>query len=221
MVSIFALLALILILLKYRVAEGPLSYFAVKFNFLRGGADGKNYDAMLSARLSALESENRALKEALGENASGEVPAEIRLGGGYLFSDILLLNKGDGDGLSIGDIVLSKEKIFVGKISDTGRNWSKVNPIGRLGEKIALRAGINKEITFEAAGLGRGELFVELPKDLGLAVGDIVWLGEEASYPAGLISAIRKNEGREMQDVTISSPLPLGSLAEVIAVKNR
>lgn len=222
-ISIFALLVLIFILIKSGIAGGPVAFAVSKFALpraVRGEANVREA-LLLESRLLALERENKDLKTALGEKIKIEIPSKIKLGGGYLFSDILLLDDGVDAGLEAGDIVLAPGKIFVGKISETGANWSKVEPVGRLGGKIALRAGKDKEITFEALGAGRGELLAQFPKDTPVVLGDIVWLGEDPEYSVGLVSGIRKSEGREIQDVRIISPLPLGSLAEVAVLKNR
>ena len=221
--SIFALFALIFILLKAKITEGPLSSLFVKLNLPRQ-AEGKTENTevlLLNARIESLENENKTLKAAFGESAQKEIPAEIKLGGGYLFSDILLLNKGKSAGLNAGDIVFAKGRIYAGKISETGERWSKVRPVGSLGEKIFLRTGKDKEIMFEAIGAGRGELLAQLPKDIVLVLGEIVWFGEEPGYIVALLSSILTSEGRKIQDIRILSPLPLGSLAEVIAVKNQ
>ncbi|MDO8523573.1 MAG: rod shape-determining protein MreC [bacterium] len=222
-ISIFALFALIFILLKAKITEGPLSSLFVKLNLPRQ-AEGKAENTkvlFLNTRIESLESENKILNAALGEKIQKEIPAQIKLGGGYLFSDILLLNKGKGVGLKQGDLVFAKDKIYIGKILETGENWSKVQPIGSFGEKIIFRTGKDKEIAFEAVGAGRGELLAQLPKDTVIAVGDIIWLGEAPEYPVGLVSGIRKSEGREMQDVRITSPLSLSSLIDVMAVKSQ
>ncbi|MDP2668881.1 MAG: hypothetical protein Q8P07_03555 [bacterium] len=222
-VSIFALLALIFILLKTKITEGPLASLFVKLNLPRQ-AEGKTENTevlLLNARIESLENENKTLKAALGEGAQKEIPAQIKLGGGYLFSDILLLNEGKGAGLNPGDLVFAKGKIYVGKISETGENWSKVRPVGSLGEKIILRTGKDKEMAFEAIGAGRGELLAQLPKDIVLVLGEIVWFGEEPGYIAGLVSSVLTSEGRKIQDIRILNPLPFGSLTEVTAVKNQ
>lgn len=219
---IFALTALIFILLRSKSFENLSVNLFSKINFLRSDSTLIIKESRLYlARLEALEEENKSLKSLSGHKISEEILAEIRLGGGYLFSDILLLNVGKKDGVNMGDLVFNGGKIFVGKISEVGDVWSKVFPIGRLGEKISLRVGGDKEVLFEAVGAGRGELITELPKELVIVLGDLVWLGENPAYPVGLVINIQKTEGREMQVVRMASPLQLGTLIGVTVLRSQ
>src|SRR3989344_2098790 len=197
-----AVIMLAVIFLKVKGAETLVFKLFSKANFLRPLAIGQNNQesVLLLAKISDLEKENQLLRESVG------------LGGGYIFSEALYINEGSGSEIHAGDIVLSPEKIFVGKISEVGRDWSKIKPFGALGEKIVLRFGPNKEIAVFATGLGRGELSAELPKDTQIMPGETVWLGEKPEYAAGLISEAGKVDGGEIQNIIIKSQLPFGSL---------
>jgi len=219
-----AVIMLAVIFFKVNGAETFVFKLFSKANFLRPLATGQNdQEAMLLlAKISDLEKENQLLRESAGlGDAQKEIPAKVVLGGGYIFSDSLYVNEGSDAGISEGDPALSPEKIFVGQISEVGRDWSKIKPFGALGEKIVLRFGPNKEIAVLATGLGRGELIAELPKDTQIISGETVWLGEKPEYAAGLISEAGKVDGREIQNIIIKSPLPFGSLLNIIILKNR
>ncbi|KKT41131.1 hypothetical protein A2W54_03835 [Candidatus Giovannonibacteria bacterium RIFCSPHIGHO2_02_43_13] len=219
-----AVIMLAVIFLKVKGAETLVFKLFSKANFLRPLAIGQNNQesVLLLAKISDLEKENQLLRESVGLGGTqGEIPAKVVLGGGYIFSEALYINEGSGSEIHAGDIVLSPEKIFVGKISEVGRDWSKIKPFGALGEKIVLRFGPNKEIAVFATGLGRGELSAELPKDTQIMPGETVWLGEKPEYAAGLISEAGKVDGGEIQNIIIKSQLPFGSLLNIVILKSR
>ncbi|KKT42329.1 MAG: hypothetical protein UW30_C0001G0054 [Candidatus Giovannonibacteria bacterium GW2011_GWA2_44_13b] len=223
-VSSVALILLAIIFFKVDGAEAFVFRSFSKINFLRALTTGKNSGkaSLVLAKISDLEKENQILRESTGLGGTHPgIPAKVVLGGGYIFSDSLYINEGSGSGIENGDLALSPEKIFVGRISETGTNWSKIEPFGLLGQKVALRFGPNKEITVEASGLGRGELITELPQDAQITPGETVWLGKNPEFPAGLVSEIKKVDGREIQNIIIKSPLPFGSLLDIVILKNR
>lgn len=213
-----------LILFKINIVEGFVSKLISRINFFRPGDEliQRFTASFLSEKISGLERENQLLRESLGLPDQGsEIPAKVTLGGGYIFSDALYINAGADSGIRENDLAVSEEKIFIGKVSETGENWSRISPIGTLGSKVALRLGENKEITVEATGLGRGELIAELPKDTVIMSDQIVWLGERPELSAGLIAETNKVEGREIQNIIIKSPLPFGSLLNILIIKIR
>lgn len=223
--AVFAVVVLFsFIFFKISGVEGFVLKLASKINFLRPSDElTQEFTAsFLSEKISGLEKENRLLRESLGLPDQGsEIPAKVTLGGGYIFSDALYINAGADSGIRENDLAVSEEKIFIGKVSETGENWSRISPIGALGSKVALRLGENKEITVEATGLGRGELIAELPKDMVIMSDEIVWLGEKPEFTVGLIAETDQVEGRNIQNIIIKSPLPLGSLLNILIIKIR
>lgn len=223
-VSAVATILLAVIFFKINGVESFVLKAASKINFLRIGAEKTNNleASLLISRISDLERENQILRGAIGlNNSRSEIPAKIILGGGYLFSDSLYADEGLNSGVKEKDLALSPEKIFIGKIAGTGKDWSRIDPVGSLGSKISLRLGSDKEIAVEATGLGRGELIAELPKDVSITAGETAWLGEKPEYSVGLVSEIKKVEGREIQNIIIKSPLPFGSLVNMLILKNQ
>lgn len=223
-VSAAAVILLSIIFLEVNGAKSFVFKFISGANFFRSRQStlSESEASLLRAMITDLTLENATLRENAGlPPAAGMIPAKIILGGGYLFSDALFVDMGSDSGIRAGDNAFSPERIYVGKITETGRNWSKIIPMGALGEKLALRFGPNKEISLEAIGLGRGELIAELPRDAEISPGETVWLGENPDHAAGLISEIKKIEGREIQNIIIKSPLPFGSLMNILILKKQ
>jgi len=159
--------------------------------------------AVLMAKIKSLE----------GENKNAQL-APISFGAGYMFSDSVFLKLGSADGIKPGDMVLY-EGIALGRLAEVGKNWAKFHLLGKLGDKISLRSGEGKELLFEAVGLGGGEVFTELPRDIALKAGDAVWLGEHADYLAGIVDRVILRETSPSAEVHIILPLKIESLSAV------
>lgn len=167
-----------------------------------------------SARISDLEEENKKLNELLGKNTGKKIiPLALSFGGGYLFLDTFFL-KGGGDLVKAGDWVL-KGEIFLGKIVEVEKDFAKFKSIGSLGEKSVLREGENKDIVFEANGMGGGELKAEFPAYLALKVGDPIWWGEDPRFLVGLVEEVRVRETSPVAEIIILAPLKIERLSEV------
>src|SRR3989344_2119607 len=109
----------------------------------------------LQAKITDLEADREHINELLTKTASSKkvIPANISLGGGYLFSDSIIIDHGTYDGVELGDIVTTNDGIFVGSVSESGVYWSKIIPFTQLGRKTVIRGGPNKEIIFEINGI--------------------------------------------------------------------
>ncbi|MBI2023353.1 hypothetical protein HYT01_02195 [Candidatus Giovannonibacteria bacterium] len=183
-------------------------------------ADSEN-SLLLMARISDLTEENERLRGSLRmKNADGStVPAKVVVGGGFMYSDVLMLDEGSDSGIEEGSLVFfgaAQGPEILGKISETGNNWSKAVPFSVVGQKTVLRSGKDKSIVFEAVGVGGGEMRTELPSEVELKVGDIVWWGEGSSYVLGMIGRAESHSGSQLREFYIKIPVSLGNLREVM-----
>lgn len=178
--------------------------------------------------LKDLEQENISLKNALNysDNPKYEpVLAEVM---GYipgLEKNILLINKGENNGLKIDMPVISPEGILVGKIYKTDKFTSQI---------VLLESALFKTTAFiqnENNSLG----LVEGTRNLGIRInyieqednfniGDIVVTsGRDNFIPRGLvigqITAIHKSEGDFFQSATITSPAKIQNIFFVNVLK--
>jgi len=179
----------------------------------------------LSYTITALKEKNRQWEMMLGIKQDNFIPAEVRFGGGYIFSDVLVLSSGEEAGIKAGKKVISKENFLVGEVTEVGQGFAKVMPVGSLGKKIVLRgkslmAQEAEEIVFEGLGLGGGEIISKIPNSTNLKVGDAVWSGESPQYLVGLIENLKASQNENLSDVTIISSLNYRRLKEVLITAN-
>lgn len=178
-------------------------------------------------QISQMVAENEKLREAL--MIAGKyriIPARVKLGGGYLFLDSLLIDEGLNAGIKEGDAVVTENNILIGVISSAGNNWSKVKKTGSLGEKVVLVAadGLAAGVIFEAAGVGGGELIAEFPTVRNSPVikaGDIVRWGGNQDFIAGLVDKVDFDENNFVGKITIISAAPPFAAAVRIVSENK
>ena len=166
--------------------------------------------AMLT-RIKDLEAKNHLDVGRL--SGSSAYTLKTSFGGGYLFLDTFFL-RGGGGLVKAGDWVV-KDDIFLGKIVEVGEDFAKFKSLGSLRERSVLRAGENKDIVFEAEGIGGGELKAELPVSLVIKAGDPIWWGEDPRYLAGFIEEVRVRETSPIAEIIIIVPLKIERLSEV------
>ena len=175
-------------------------------------------EVLLLGNLKNLKEENDRFRESLNLKNKIVRPAKLILDGGYLFADALVLNEGEEAGIKKGDIVFTPENILVGRVAEVWSGRSKVRPISALGEKTVLRGGSNKALIFEAEGRGLGEMKSELPSNLNLRLGEILWWGEDPRMIAALTDKINRTESSPFSDVIMLSPLRFFSVSDVLVI---
>ena len=173
--------------------------------------DESRQNLALILELKRLKEENGKLKQILGvKNQARIIPARIKLGGGYLFTDVLVLDKGLEAGVKVGDVVSAEDNILIGLVSEAGNGWSKILPAGYAGEKIILRkkpvAGSAESAVFEAFGMGGGEIKAELPASLNFKAGDPLYWGENSDLIVGFVDRVLTDNEGGIQRVFIVSP---------------
>lgn len=173
--------------------------------------DESRQNLALILELTRLKEENKELQRMLGiKNQKRTIPAKIKLGGGYLFTDVLVLDQGLEAGVRAGDAVSAEDNVLVGLVSEAGSGWSKVLPTGYAGEKIILRkkpvAGSAESAVFEAQGIGGGEIKAELPASLDFKAGDPLYWGENSNLIGGLVDRVLADNESKIQRVFIVSP---------------
>lgn len=157
--------------------------------------------------------ENQALRDALGlkkEFGRAVIPAHIA----GLFRDvseeIIIVDKGAEDGITVGAVVIGKNHVLVGRVIEAYEKTAQVILATSPSEKIdvvfagtALRAS--------AQGDGAGEFALGLvPYGAQVAEGDTVLVSHaDSAYPygfiAGTVSRIRESEARVFRDLRARS----------------
>lgn len=140
--------------------------------------------------LKELELENAVLREALNIELQKEFGSLLlaEVTGGLSFPDTLLLNKGAKDGVKIGDVVISQQKVLYGQINKVFENFSVVYLISHPESSFNVKIG-DKDVFGTLVGQGEGKVILDLiPREKEIKEGDLILSSSLAgSYPKGLL----------------------------------
>lgn len=180
-----------------------------------------------NARLQSAKSENITLRRALNfveQQDYESVPAEVVAMDPTGFSQTLLIDKGDADGVGLGQAIIVSPGLLVGRITKTYRNTAEVTLITDPGMTI------NGEVTDSGArGLVKGEHGISLILDLVtqnevIKSGDrIITSGLSGDFPRGFligeINSIKTSSSELFQQAFVSPVADLKNLRFVFVVK--
>ncbi len=203
---------------------------AAKFkNLVQENLDLKNKNLELSAQLAQmnnLSEENDSLRKALKLNIrSGAVIIE----GGIFSANFsaagytMLLNKGNEDGISIGDAVASPEGVLVGQVSEVFNGYSKIDIVTNPGFKITVQTLDSRVSGMTRGGLSDGVYMDFVNQDENIKDGDvIVTSGNDLIPPAllvGKVSQVESNPVDLFKKVKISPAISSINLGRVFVIK--
>ena len=170
------------------------------------------------------EEENMVLREALNLGIDKDFNIAIsKVIGKDLSQDSIVIDKGSNDGITKDLVVMTEQKVLVGRVSEVYDNFSRV---------ILLS---NKESLFDAQvenidGLMRGhgnlKAFLELiPKEKEVVEGDIVTTSYlSGKYPSGLligqVKSIEKQDPELFQTAEIDLFFDIGKTKTLFIVTN-
>ncbi len=144
--------------------------------------------------------------------------ARITFGGGFLFSDTLIIDKGSLDGIG-PDSYASAKGIILGRIDNIGPHTATIVPFSRFKEKTVVRMGSQKDVVLLGEGIGGGEIRIEIPQGFAITVGESAWWGGGSSHLLGIIASVDTKEGRAINYAFIRNPFPQRSFTEVSIVR--
>jgi rod shape-determining protein MreC len=180
-----------------------------------------------NSRLQTAKAENAALRRALNfqeEQRYDMVPAEVKAMDPTGFSQTIVIDKGEADGVILGQAVIAAPGLLVGRITKTYRNSSEITLI------TDPAMTISGEVTESGArGLVKGEHGISLILDLVtqnevIKSGDrIITSGLAGDFPRGLligeINAIKTSSSDLFQQAFVSPVADLKNLKFVFIVR--
>jgi rod shape-determining protein MreC len=125
--------------------------------------------------------------------------------------DILVIDTGLSNGVSVGDKVLADGNIFIGYVSEVYNNTSKVILYSSPGEKINVLIG-NNNIEKEAIGLGGGNFKVEIPREINVKEGDPIVIPSISTNIFGTVEKIEFKESDSFQNILFKNPINIAEL---------
>jgi rod shape-determining protein MreC len=178
----------------------------------------------LLARIAALEGlkkENQTLREALGLDLQEEFDLSLaQVTDKDISEDFILINKGAEDGISEGLVVISEQKILLGKIYEVYENYSKVKLISHKESSLEGEI-IEKEVLGLVKGKGNSELLFDLvPTDQEIVEGDLIQTSAlGGDFPKGLlVGKIENIKKSDIQPFHQAEVLPLFKLGDLKVV---
>lgn len=178
------------------------------------------------AKLDSLERENDSLKNALdikqatGRNVIYGHVFNLNLGpDGYN----VLLNKGTGDGVEKGDIVITEQKYLLGVVQDVSDNFSRILFVLDPEFKITARV-----LGSDTAGIAKGAygegMYLELiAKEDEIKEDDVLISTGDDTFPAALVvgrvSHVEINESKMFKKVRIEPAINGQRLGSVVILK--
>ncbi len=178
------------------------------------------------ASLSELKSENETLRNALQVGLEKDfrlVLAEVA--GKEVDRDVILINKGQKDGLSAGMPVVSEQKVLMGKIIEVGDNFSKVLLITDKDSSFDAKVS-GTSIDGLAKGAGSFQLILDfIPREAEIKEGDpVVTSALGGVFPegilAGKISKVEKNDVESFQKAHVLPAFDIKELNGVFIIVN-
>lgn len=120
--------------------------------------------------------------------------------------DTFIIDAGEQNGVSLGDLALAGDHIIVGEVAEVFPGYSKVKAFSSPGGKITIvLEGSNIETV--ATGLGGGGFSVRVPQGIPIEVGRGVVLPSISLMVFGTIEAVEKNEADPFQTVYFKTPV--------------
>lgn len=160
-----------------------------------------------------LQKENRELKEILGRRPSGKRLLLTRVLAQPNRSpyDILVVDKGEGDGIGIGDIATAYGNIALGAVERVYVSSSVVRLFSSPGEEIAAYIG-EEGVPVSATGRGGGNFSVRVPKGISVNEGDPI-VSDVALVPLlGIVGSVDATPSDSFQDILFQTPINIYTL---------
>ncbi len=189
--------------------------FLSKKTLLETNKQLKETVAIASAKLldrNLLFEENLNLKELLGRGVTEQtVFAVVLTKPNRSLYDTLIIDVGENAGIKKGDKVFYGGTVVIGEVGDVFKNSSKVLLASSPGEEIDVMVGVNN-IASTAYGRGGGEFELSLPRDVDVAIGDVVIVPGIISRVLGKVEYIETSPSDSFKKILFKGPVDIFEL---------
>lgn len=188
-------------------------------------SENRELTAKLS-ELDALAGENDVLRQALSLELKNKfVLSPCQLVSKDLAGDIITINFGKNQGAAVGQTVVSREGILIGRIEDVYDDFSRVIFISHTKSVTDVEF---QEKKFYALAKGQGNLNISLDlvsNDKDVKEGDLLVtsvLGGvfPSGIPFGRVSSVQKQAAASFLQIRVKPLFELESLNQVFVIKN-
>lgn len=186
-----------------------------EINILREKEKELNFNLM---DMSALQFENRELKEALRIMPEQDFLSAFVIARPPQTSfDTLVINRGSSGGIKIGDLVLVSNSTMLGSVVEVNRYSSIV----LLNSSPSVYFGANISRTgesIEVFGHGSGNLFSRIPIITDIEVGDIIVINRGDVFSLCIVKDIKEEETSGFKNIFMSLPVNISDIGIVFVL---
>lgn len=196
--------------------SGASAIFLPKRSLLEENNRLKEEIASISARLAnynALLDENLQVREILGrlDRTDNIVLSAILSKPSRSPYDILIIDAGSNDGISVGNLVLAYGSVAIGQVREVYPRSAKVVLFSGWGEKTE-GVVVGNDIYFEVLGRGGGTFEMVLPRDLELEKGIEVVVPGISSRVLAIVDSVISDPRDSFKKVVMVSPVNIQEL---------
>ena len=128
--------------------------------------------------------------------------------------DTMFIDKGTADGVNAGAKVLASDRVLIGTVTESSREYSVVKLSSFSGSTNYAELESNSE-PIEIVGTGGGVMKARIPRNVGVAVGDKVFMSDSVNYVFGIVGVIQENSEAGFKDVFITLPITVSNIDTV------
>ena len=152
--------------------------------------------------------------EYIGANVTGRDPGN--------WYDVYTIDKGSGDGIQVNDAVIVGHGYLVGKIIETGANYSKLMAI--IDERSSISIIVNRTRDMGiVSGSADSDVIAIMELEADIVKGDDIITSEYSTLPKGLhigkVKSVEKQEKKLQKVVIIEPSVDFKRLEEVFVIK--
>lgn len=156
--------------------------------------------------------ENQKLREALKiRPAENFITAVVVARPPQVPLDSLFLDKGKTDALSVGDLVLTSERVLIGKIAEASRTKSVVS-LNSFAGVTSYGFVMRTNEPLEIRGVGGGGMEAKVPIDFDIEVGDKLLTSDSFTHFVAVVGMIEEDRSSGFKDVLMSLPVDISKI---------
>lgn len=198
-------------------------FFRTKSYLIRENESLKNQVSLfqvVTAERDFFKTESTRLEELMGriDIESPMVMARVLSKPDYSPYDTVVIDIGTKEGAKPGDFIFADETTILGELREVYGESSTAVLYSSSREKIEVLIG-TKSLAGESVGLGGGTMQIKLPRDTGVAAGDIVQVAKKTNKILGTVSTLTTSASDSFEWALLRSPINISELRYVFVEK--
>ena len=205
-------------------ASNQISMLTPKTTLIAENTDLKNQVQQYQAQvleLQTLRDENTTLRTELSylPNPKTLITAMVLAKPSQSLYNSLVIDQGSDHGITVGQLVVARGTIGLGKISSVTKKTATVELFSgpQFAGDLVVRG--QKSITLPAVGKGAGNFEIHIPREIAVSDGDILAFPESPDIAIGVVKSIIFDARDPFQTVLARLPLNIQELQVVEVVK--